>query len=656
MSINTLPINGFVVLNGSTTILTGSGTFAEIEQEVEFLATGSGTFGSIEQTVLGKGNGTFASFEQEVVTLASVASGCQDWTLDIRVAGRQIQNNTISGDIIITRKENNAALAEFTIRPGAGVFGATADQGTTVTIDAIQGGARDRIYTGIVDIPDVNLLREEVTYRCTDRRKEQINNQMTAVKNTIGYYSTTIFGEAEDTYAEIQDRLTTVPKAVDFDAYGNYKITNLAAKSSADYTLGNSDIYSRSLRLEVTSRARIINKVDIEFEYRFPKLYHWEVGYSWLSPNNTNWCNFLVNGYSLTSKEMVRQAISATGWPLRGDISFTELPPAAWYSCGGSGDPEVAWSPILVQGNVVATTNPDGSPKVDAFGEPIYRTANTTVSDTGSLFCRGASFTLANRWAQTISENYSLSVQAPQSQAKFGNVVRTNRYGLESPFDTNPWEEYDRDDGDYIGSQTINQDVNRQEMRNAVETALNVAKTTILTSHRDNRVSFVRSLWPEIDLSHTVELDTTELNVVGKVSEIVHRFNASSKEATTSLVLSFSKAEGSASDSSLTVPSAPTYTATQTVSNIQLGNHFGEDPTLPSAATWNGMVGNKFDCDSIGSYVNCERTAYPEYFIVDTPGVEANARENRAASTSASYNVEIPDDTLTINFDGKCRG
>lgn len=657
MSINTQPINGFVVLNGSSTVITGSGTFAQFEQEIELLETGSGTFASFEQSLLGTGSGTFASIEQEVKTVAAVLAGCKNWDLDIRIAGTRVSNDTITGDISVTRKENNAALAEFTVRPGSGSFNATADQGKTVTIDAIQGADRTRIYTGIIDIPEVDVLREQVTYRCTDRRKEQINNQLTSAKSSIGYYSTTIFGEAEDTYAEVQDRLTTVPKALDFDAYGNYRITDLAAKSSADYTLGDSDIYSRTVNLEVTSRARIINKVDIQFEYRFPKLYHWETFFSWTHPGNSQFCLVLADGYTLTSKELVRQAVAAAGWPIRGDINFTDTPAAGWYRCSTSGsDPLVAWSPVTLTGTPTAATNPDGSTQVDAAGNTVYNMSNTTFTDMNQVFCLGASWTAAQRWAQTISESYSMTVQAPQSQTKFGSVTRTNRYGLESTFDTGPWEEYSRDDGAYAGSQVIDQDVNRQEMRNAVETALNVAKTTILASHRDNRVSFQRSLWPEIDLTDTVELDTTELDVIGKVSEIQHTFNASTAEATTALVLSFSQAEGSASDSTLSVPSAPTYTASQQVTGVQLGNHFGKDPSSAAAASWTGMVGNKFNCTNLNGYQNCDITQYPVYFIVDTPAVQSDARENRTVTTSASYNVEIPNDSLTISFDGKCRG
>lgn len=656
MALNGFPINGFVVLNASKTVLTGSGTFCEIEQEVEYRSTGSGTFASIEQEVIGVGSGTFASIEQRVINLTTVLSGCASISWDIRVGGTKIPINQLVGTIEVLRREDGAALAVFTKKPGAGSFNATADQGKTVTIDVIDGASVTRVYTGIVDIPTVNLLNESITYSCTDRRRELINNQLAPIKHTIGWYSSAIFGEAEDTFDEVTSRLETVPKAIDFDAFGVYHLTDLAPKATPDYTLGDGDIYNRSLSLEVTSRADIINKVNIEFDYRFPKLYNWSKFYSWLHPGYTTFCKVLVDGYTLTPREMVRQAVNSAGWSLAGDITFIPTPQPAFYRCGGAGDPVVAWSPNSMSASTSIALNPDGSQQVDANGNYIYEQTDKVITQIGNIYCLGASFYLSKRWAQTITENYTLTVQAPQSQTKYGVVEKNQRYGLESTYDTSIWESDEDTTHVYTTDTITNADTNRSAAQNTILTALNRAKTTILNSHRDNRIKFVRSIWPEIGLRHTVRLSLSELDAIGKVSGIKHSFDISTRESMTELELTFSQSEGSASDTALYVPSAPTYTPTQVTTNVTLGNHFGEDPTQASARNWTGMIGNKFTCSSIGGYSDCGRTQYDEYFVVDTPQVLGEARDNKILYNSATYNVAIPNNNLTITFDGKCRG
>lgn len=665
MQLNEYTLNDPPSLNGRAIRLTQAATnIVSIEQIVTYRQSQAATnIVSVEQEVRGRQAATnIVTIEQRVIDPANVAVNTCSWKKPIiHLAGTIVDPGTITGQIEVIRSENNASLATFTVKQACGTIDPDQFQGSSVTIDVDDAGTVKRIYTGIVDIPEVDIIRGRITYRCTDRRRELINNQLSTIKNNIGYYSTHIFGEAKDTFEEVEYRLETVMQSVDFDAFGQYTLTSLNPKASPDYTLTGSQVYrdgKNDPKVELTSRARIINKVNINFGYRYPKLYHWETGYTWEHPDKDTICTYFTSGRSFPSKEMIRQAAKASGWVLNAEPTFTPIWDAGFYRCSGN---TIAFTTTVASSDVIPSTDANGDPIVDSNGNTVYTRTNRSFEDSRYMWALGTTFTLSNRWAQTIEEDYSLTINAPQSQSKFGVVEQNARYGLESPFDTVDWESYEAynnvlPDGNTISGNTIiDKDTNRQEFNTALITALNRAKTTILKSHRDNRVKFIRSMWPEIDLKHTVRLNSNKIDVTGKVSEIRHAFDINNKLADTTVELSFSQSEGSASDTSLSVPSAPTYTASQVVSSVTLGNYYGKDPaTTNDSENWTGMIGNQYNYDTTGGITNITLTTFPIYFVVKSPSVQDEARENRTVSTSGSYNVEIPNDSFTVTNGCKC--
>lgn len=666
MLLNEYTLNDPPSLNGNTNVLTQAATnFLTIEQAVVYRQSQAATnFFDIEQEVRGRqAADNFLTMEQRVIDPTTVVSNpCNFIKPIIYIDGARVADSTLTGKWELVRSENNASLANFTVKQPCGSYDPDALQGKSVTIDVDDDGTLKRVYTGIIDIPEVDVIRGWITYRCTDRRRELINNQLSVIKNDIGYFSEAIFGEPKDTFEEVSYRLETVMQSVDFDQYGNYTLTDLNPKATPDYTLsGSSDVFrdsGRDPKVELTSRARVVNKVNVSFSYRYPKLYHWETAYAWQHPDLNVICDYLKLGKTFPSKEMVRQAAKSSGWILKAEPTFTPIWDSGFYRCGND---IVAFTTTVTNSDLTPQKDELGNNVTDANGDIVYTRTNRSFENSYDMWCLGTNFTLTNRWAQTIQEDYTLTVQAPQSQTKFGDVEQNAKYGVESEYETEKWEDYRAysstgPDGDAISGDTIiNKDTNRTTSNSAIITALNRAKTTILKSHRDNRVTFVRSLWPEIDLKHTVRLNSTKIDVTGKVSEIRHTFDINNKDASTTVELSFSQSEGSTSDSALSVPSAPSYSTTNDIPSIQLGNHHGLDPVnTPGAETWDGMVGNKWKWETIGTITNITKTDFPVYFIVTSPGVKEDARENRVVTQSSSYNVEIPNDSFTANNECKC--
>ena len=571
------------------------------------------------------------------------------WDCILIINGYHVPNSQIVGTADINRTENDASLMTLTLLPDTGVIDIDFYQGKSITLDIQTVNGIKRIYTGVIDIPEIDLIAETITLRCTDRRTEQLNNQLPGLTDTIGLWSPHIFQTPRDTAEEVEQRLTTTPTAVDFDAYGNYTVTSWTPKATADFTLTDSDVYRNKPAVELTSRGRITNKIDIKFQYRYERFFHIERTFTWTSPINNDICLLLQYGYSLTPRAAVVAAIDAVGWPVvDGNITFTDIWPSGWYKCGSL---QIGWSTVQLQGVNELVTDEGGNTVSDSSGNPLYSARITNATDYAAIYCMGATWKGSQQWAQNLTEEYTLSVQAPQSQTQFGTIQQDVQYAIDDPADIGNWEEnvYYTSNNGMSSNYFIDQDTTRNEFNVAMNVALNQAKTTIVGSHRDTRVMVDTFIWPEIDLRHTVLVNTDEIVAKGKVFNIRHQINISTGEAVTSTTVVLSRSTGSASDSPLATPTIPSDTFSYNTGSLFLGNHFGDDPTTEAARNWNGMIGNRWKTENNNTF----KTTYQEQFIVDTPAIPENQRQAKTLTASQSYDVEIPNDTLTITFDGK---
>lgn len=667
MAINSSALNTHAVNDVVETdvIGTGAGEVISVEQVVAIIGLGEEI--SFEQTVNLRLSSTVSestiSIEQIVEALftgevISVEQIVQDavalqhvtrtgWDLTLVIGGFEIPKEQIHGIVDIDRTESDAALMKVTIIPETGIQDVGLYHGQSVTLDIQTASGNKRIYTGVVDIPEIDLIDEKITLRCTDRRTELLNSQLPGVVDTIGVYSPIIFQPARDTAEEVEQRLSTTPQALDFDATGNYTITPWLPKSTADFTLTDSDVYRDRPVVELTSRGRIINKVNMNLQYRYERFHHSTRSWTWESPIKNEICLLLEDGYSLTSKSMVRSAAEAAGWPVRGEITFDQIHDSGWYRCSGV---TVGWSTVQFRGTIESVVDEKGVQLKDSNGKLLAETRITSATDYGDLYCMGASWQGTQQWTQSVTENYTLTLDAPQSQTQFGTIESDLSYALDEEADTRSWE-------DYTSFRTTqqslnyseNQDTQRGDFNVAIDVALKQGKNIILESHRDTRVMVDTFIWPDVDLKHTVLVDTDEIQAKGKVFNIKHRINIGTGEAVTTTTLVLSRSQGSTTDSTLSIPTQPTDSVVYPSGVITLDNHFGLDPALAAAAGWHGMVGNKWIVENNNTF----KTTFQEQFIVDSPAIPGSLRNAKDLAATSSYDVEIPNDTLVITFDGK---
>jgi len=178
-------------------------------------------------------------------------------------------------------------------------------------------------------------------------------------------------------------------------------------------------------------------------------------------------------------------------------------------------------------------------------------------------------------------------------------------------------------------------------------TAANVAKTKILASHRNNRITFKTALDASIDTDKTVRVNHTKVQATGKVASVTHEIDMTVGQAraiTTCTIAVYSPNIAAQTDDALTVPTSPYADPAGLVGTLPaLNSYFGNVDLAPvEDPDWNGFIGN---------YENWTGPPpapeiYDERFSFEIPAITDTAAVDYAGISS--FNVAIPQNELVI--------
>jgi hypothetical protein len=300
--------------------------------------------------------------------------------------------------------------------------------------------------------------------------------------------------------------MSTQPAAFDLAIDGVTPVkTNWAAKITADFTFDNSGHVYGTPAVQLTPRRDLHNTVNITMRYRFNRRRHRVESLGWAWPGT--FCQWFADTTTLPSKTMVENAIAGTGWGLK-TLNIVKLLPSTPDPCGTGAN----W--------VISEAVRDQL--VFSFSSSLFR-----------------------RIAQPVTEEYQLTVSAPQSVDYYGALPKALRGALETD-DINDWEETEGTDPpvgavqDSLGDWILDMH-NRTDSDNAIETALAVARVGILEAHRRNLVAWQVPLAPTVDRQHTLELDIPAINAKGKLQYMVHTLDLDRGSAVTDLRIAVSR-------------------------------------------------------------------------------------------------------------------
>ena len=434
----------------------------------------------------------------------------------------------IVGDIRVEASEGAARIADLTIRPANGTGFAIADwSGKSLTIDVVDmstGVPTDarRLFTGLIDTPTLNLDTKTIGLLATDNLQNRVEALSAASIDVLipgGYHSPVIFDPAARGWSRAQDRLATVPASLDLSPTGDFRISDWAPLGAPNLSFTEAHILDGSLSTTQASRHQIVNRVDIDFAYRFPrvKAEGYEIAESYVGLGTIE--GHAQNGNWWLTRAAVEAAISAAGGAIV-SISYEALPAFAIGS----------WQP----------------------GPSDY------------LLCMGFTALVSFEYTQTIEEQHAITVSAPESIAAVGTLRDRLSGALEGEYP--PVEAVEHSMLLYAKSLssippkdraavangfttaadvTLTPDTDRAAADAAMETLIAVAKTKIWASHRRNAVSAAVALNPDVDLPRTIDIDIAgQLHARGKCQSVTHTMSPSTGSAITSFSLAICSVAG----------------------------------------------------------------------------------------------------------------
>lgn len=675
-SVNSSPVNGVgtisILASGSGLILSveqvvgkiGGGLILSLEQDTRLYEVGGGLIISIEQVGKLSGVGRIITFEQNVMQLADNRFYQRNgYDVEIVIGGLSIPKNQIHGNVRISRTTGESGTASFTIIPPAGVQTPESYQGKPVYINIIKDGESFRQFTGWVDLPSIDIIDRKISFDCSDRRINRINELPKNVIEQVGSYSKYVHGEITDNNDELQKRLQCVSGDFDFTKEGNYLLTPWAPKATADFILSGSDVYYDKPDVSYTSRTQTVNTIEFTVNYSYQRLHQQAVTMVWNGYDTLP--SWHAQGLpSFPAKEMIENAARTGAWQPITSPNLVDLWPAQGYN---SVDGVVVWQPNQIEHEYVARTRKVGvlngagqiidveTPVYDVNNKKIYDVVKTTTTDTSSHLCRGASWRAGLKFAQNVTESYTITLKNNTSRAKFGVIKEKDQVEIVDEYDVSRWE--DASTGVYNVDYNFfqNQKTNYIELSRVMQVMLNKSRVELLKAHRDVVVSFRREIWPQIDLQHTVEIASDVLQCKGKVDSISHDIDASTGEASTSVQLKLSRSNGSDVTDTFAIIMPPLEDAgyVGVPYSIYLQTHVGinPDPTVTTGADkWNGFIGNANKSETVGNNFTTFRTQFVEEFRVDYPEISDTLRSVRTLTSDATFNVAIPNDPLTIEW------
>lgn len=538
----------------------------------------------------------------------------------------------LTGEIRIEAGEGEARVASFVMRPAPGPITLPDWTGAAVTIDIAQqdaaGNAIDarRLFTGVVDVPDLDLTERLVSFECTDQLQQVVRSlpKEWVDTNVGGYYSEAVSGESSDMLQYADARLASVPASLDLDPYQAARVTPWNIEDDPVLVLTEADIIFGSLRVELAGRANIRNEVETVLQYRFPRLRARVASANFERTIN----QYTSQGLDLLNRDMIEQALSSPqGWRLLGEINIVPVDPGTYESSGSGGT--------------------------------VYTVISATDAPQLSL---GFAARFASRWVQWVTEEYRLTVSAQASIDALGlSRESSNGAVLDAEFDDGVW--LSEPDAEPVLTLPTTGDVSldyggagrtdRTAAQNAVRTMVAQSRCQILAAHRDTSTSAMTPLHAGIDLNRRIEIDTAEVHARGKAIRVTHRMDIETGEHDTEFAIAISgfSAVGLQDDDPVDAPAAPvdpTPVPGAAAYGCRCDMYIGQVSGAPEFDEAN-MIGYSTNAKA-GAEFDANAPAYPYALSIEAPEIEAAVRDPITLAKPAAYAVAIPQDLFEVTI------
>jgi hypothetical protein len=535
------------------------------------------------------------------VGTSGAAGSAGIWTIIVTIAGVDVTARIV-GDIRIDAEEDSARVADLTIAPASTSFAVAAWVGKSITIDiaAMHTGSPtsvERLFTGIIDTPVLDLAGRRIGLRCTDDLQGVVE-AMDAAAIDAPSRRLLLAGHLRPRRARLVASARPPvhgPRVVDLTPAGALRLTAWQPKTVADIAFTDAHILDGSLSVSIAGANDLTNSVAIDFGYRFPrvKAETYSVGYDYVNAGTIS--DFAAALSWFLQRSAVESALKSAGAKIVA-ISYTPLP--------GSGIG--SWVPGPYDGELcmgfTATVTFD-------YGQTIEERFTITVSAPNSISAVG---TRRDRLSGALEGVYPPIVAAETSMLLYGNAISSI-----PPQDTA---------AGVIGQTTsaevtLTPDSDRAAADAAMETLIAIAKTKIWRSHRHNTVSASVALNPSIDVDKTLSVSSPGLSAKGKCRSLTHRLSPDSGEAITEFSIAICSVAGTGVSHAETPTDAP---AGSTPASSALAD--------PATVDFNYLA------------------AEDHVLTISFPGVAEAERNLSVVAISAAFSAPLVEDVFTVTL------
>lgn len=546
----------------------------------------------------------------------------------VRMGGVEVTDR-ILGALTVDIEEGAARLSEMDWLPIPGDLALSGLVGVPVEVDvwSRMGGAEmsHRLFTGRVTSHSRNMDTGVIHLVCSDglqRIMDAMTPEAIALSLPASQWSVFLFDALSTGWRHAQERLSTWPGCLDLDAYGVARATPWAA-AMPFRVVGESapsGVVDASITVDLVESSELLNQVSITWSYRYPRLvqrrmrFEWDADAGWgasnhpVMPMSSNACSVNYRGTTVPTRAMIESAAASAGWRVVGEH---------YVQC--------------------MTRNPAGFYGICAL-----------MPSPPELICYCA-IDLESRYAQTITEVYTLTVAAPSSVSAAGLAPGSASYSGQSDFADSVWESDAAmppvaamsSPGEVVFSGAIGSH-GRAAADAAIRCAIQIARTRILSSHR-HRVDFTVAFDPLLDVDKTLRIATRGIHATGKIAQVKHTLDFVSGSYSSEVVMrpsGISPETPMVYESPLVPPLPPDMPAADgtglSVQGITQYSWPVFAPDAPPDYALDGYVSNSPDY------------GYNTRFRITTPGVPATHRDALTLPSTATYVVAIPEDELVL--------
>ena len=550
------------------------------------------------------------------------------WQAVVVLDGSDISDR-ILGRVSVQIAADAACTAEFAFVPTAALQ-PLALIGRPVRIAFAQAGGLNgqTLFTGVVDVPSVDLQTGAVTCNCHDQAQEVwANTPREAIDALVGgRWHEAVSGEPEDNFDYLEARIASVGASWALDPLQRPRVIpwDSAART---VTVRQADVDDASLSVDLPSRQQLRTRIVCRMQYRYTRLRsrgvvaQYSQPLSFFQPMLSPSAEVLRDSRQFLTADMVRGAASAPGgWELQGEIEIINPPVGSW-NLGTGIDPYV----FSISARVAPTL---------ALGFVARYSA---------------------RWAQTVTEDYTETVVWPALEAQIGQPVSEEiGASLEAEFDQPDWG-YDSTVAPHVPGAGLGDAVlpwqpagaDRAACEEVRRTLLDQAWVRLWSASRSGRVRFSLPCRPDLWLDTRVTLEHPALRAAGLISEIEHALDMESGEATSTVTLAVGMPGATPAAHptwTITPPPADGYTPPASALSFEIGTYVGGAADSP-----------EFDPESMIGFVTNEegptvpgREYYPHQLSIRSPEIEAAVRDPLDLTAETTHAVAVPTDLLEI--------